>query len=213
MLLQLPAGRPVGMVADAHMRLQRRAPALAQIAGGTGRRDILPGRASALRARQDMVEGQLVEAAAILAGEAVAQEQVEPGEGWIFARPYILAQRDHARQLEGPARAVHLALIGGDDVDPLQEQRLDRGLPGPEAERIIAERRVIRVQHESGTAFRMPEKVGMVQGQQAPVSRRLSPGNAAPDTCRTQNAGERALGRPLLVRHAVATLRDALMTP
>ena len=195
------------------MRLQRRPAALLQIAGRAGRGDILPGRPPALRARQDMVEGELVRIAAILTGEAVAKEQVEPRESGIFAWPHILAERDHAGQLHRPARAVHLALIGGDDVHPLQKQRLDGGLPRPQAERIIAERGVVRVQHEGGTAFGVPEKIGMVQGQQAPVARRLPPRNAAPDTCRTQNAGDRALGRHLLVRHAIATSRDARMTP
>src|SRR3546814_9047109 len=66
-----------------HMRLLRRAAALLEVAGRAGRRDIFPGRPPAGAARNDMVEGQVVRGAAILAGELVAQEQVEPGEGEI----------------------------------------------------------------------------------------------------------------------------------
>src|SRR5688500_19505195 len=39
---------------------------------------------------------------------------------------------------QGARRAVHLADILGDDVDALEEHGLDRGLPRPQAERIIA---------------------------------------------------------------------------
>src|SRR4051794_33479983 len=81
MLLQLPAGRPERPPVEVHMRLKRRAAALAEIAGRAGGGDILPGRPPALGAGDDMVEGQLARVAAILALEAIAQEQVEPGEG------------------------------------------------------------------------------------------------------------------------------------
>ena len=59
MLLQLPAGRPERAAADVHVRLLRRAAALPEVARRAGGGDILPGRAAALGARQDMVEGQL----------------------------------------------------------------------------------------------------------------------------------------------------------
>ena len=165
-------------------------PPFLQIAGRAGGRDILPGRAAALGARQDMVEGQLARVAAILAGEAVAQEQVESGEGRIFGRADILPERDHARQLHRHGRAVHLALISGDDVHPLQKDRLDGGLPRPQAERIIAQRRIVRVEHEGGTALGVPEKIGMVQGQHAPFFGKVRPKNVPHETCRTQNAGD-----------------------
>src|SRR3954470_19762473 len=79
-LLQLPAGRAERAAADLHVRLLGRAAALPEVAGRAGGGDIVPGGAAAERARQDMVEGQLPGVAAILAREAVAQEQVEPGE-------------------------------------------------------------------------------------------------------------------------------------
>src|SRR3954469_2879218 len=81
MLLKLPAGRPERATADLHARLLGRSAALPEVAGRARGGDILPGRAPALSAREHMVEGQFPWVAAILAGEAVAQEQVEAG-GW-----------------------------------------------------------------------------------------------------------------------------------
>ena len=212
MLLKLPAGRAERAAADVHVRLARGAAALPEVAGRAGGGDILPGGAAALGAGQDMVEGQLARVAAILAGEAVAQEQVESGEGRMLAGAHILPERDHARQLHRPARAVHLALIGGDDVDPFQKDRLDGGLPRPQAERVITERRIIRVEDERGAAFGMTEKVGMVQGQIAPVFRK-NLRKTPPPSLSHPEPGDWAFRPSLLSRHAVAILRDGLMTP
>ena len=191
-LLELPAGRAEGVALDVHMGLARGSAAFAQIARRAGGGDILPGRPPALGAGHDMIEGEFPRIAAILAFEAVAQEQVEAGEGGIFARPHILAKRDHAGQLHRPAGGMHFALIGGDDVDPLQKERLDGGLPRPQAQRIVAQRGVIRVEHQSGAAFGMTQKVRMIQGRQAPVSRRVLRETPIPTPVRTQNAGDRA---------------------
>src|SRR5262245_10484458 len=68
-LLELPAGRAEGAAADLHMGLGRGAAAFPEVAGRAGGGDIVPGRAPALGARQDMVEGELMRVAAILAGE------------------------------------------------------------------------------------------------------------------------------------------------
>src|SRR3546814_20469760 len=105
------------------MRLLRRAAALLEVAGRAGRRDIFPGRPPAGAARNDMVEGQVVRGAAILAGELVAQEQVEPGEGGMFRRLHILLQRDHRWELHRKARAVDLPLITGDAVHQIQKNK------------------------------------------------------------------------------------------
>src|SRR5690348_16068795 len=67
MLLQLPAGRPERPAVDMHVRLLRRAAALLEVAGRAGGGDILPGRAAALGARDDVVERELPQVAAILA--------------------------------------------------------------------------------------------------------------------------------------------------
>src|SRR5687768_6793079 len=95
-LLQLPAGRPERMPLDVHVRLARGSAALAQVARRAGGGDVLPGGSAALGARKDVIEGQFQHSATILAGETVAKEQVEPGEGGIFARADILAKRNHA---------------------------------------------------------------------------------------------------------------------
>src|SRR6187399_2316302 len=85
-VLQLPASRPDRLELDMHAGLPRRAPALLQVAGRAGRSDILPGRSSALGAREDMIERQLPARSAIDAAELVAKEQVESREGRIFGR-------------------------------------------------------------------------------------------------------------------------------
>src|SRR4249919_2438392 len=95
MVLQLPAGRPDRLALDMHAGLPWGPPALLEIAGRAGGGDILPAGPPALGARQDMVEGQFPVRPAIDAAEAVAEEQVEPGERRIFIRPDILAKRDH----------------------------------------------------------------------------------------------------------------------
>src|SRR3546814_15414436 len=97
MVLQLPASRADRPAVQIHMRLGGRAAAFSEVAGRAGGGDILPGRAPALGARDDVVEGQFPRVAAILAGELVAEEQVEPGEGRIFGGLHILPERDDAR--------------------------------------------------------------------------------------------------------------------
>src|SRR3569623_1282520 len=100
MFLQLPAGRAERADVQRHLRLLRGAAALLQSARCAGGDDVLPGRAATLGAGYDMVEGQVAPAAAILAGELVAQEQVEPGEGRKGARPDIGFERDDGGQLQ-----------------------------------------------------------------------------------------------------------------
>src|SRR5690606_39804275 len=61
-----------------------RAAALFHVAGRAGGDDVLPGRLAAQAAGHDVVERQMLGAAAVLAGEAVAQEHVEAREGGEF---------------------------------------------------------------------------------------------------------------------------------
>ena len=164
MVLQLPAGRADRLALDVHLGFARRPPALFEIARRAGGRDILPAGPPALGTRHDMVEGQFPVTAAIDAAETVAEEQVEPGEGRIFVGPDELAQGDHRRQLHRGRRAVHLPVIMGDDVDAFEEHRLDRGLPWPQRQRIVAERRIVGVEHQRWTGVRMAEEVGMIHG-------------------------------------------------
>ena len=81
-----------------------------------------------------MIEGEIVGriiVAAILAGEAVSQEHVEPGEGGAFGDRDVLLEGDHRRQIERPARRTHLAVILGQYIDPIEEHRLDGVVPRP----------------------------------------------------------------------------------
>src|SRR6185437_13727248 len=58
--------------------------ALQEIAAAAGGNDIGPGGAAAARARDHVVEGEVLGreiVAAILADETIAQENIEPGEG------------------------------------------------------------------------------------------------------------------------------------
>src|SRR5688572_10360035 len=109
-VLQLPAGRADRLTLEMHLRLAGRAAALPEVARSAGSGDILPGGAAALGARDDMVERQLAARSAIDAAEAVAQEQVEPGESGILVGLDELPERNDRRQLQRPARAVHLAV-------------------------------------------------------------------------------------------------------
>src|SRR3546814_4040133 len=90
------------------MGLGRRAAALAQVAGRAGRRHIFPCRAAAKRARDDVIEGEVVVRSAILAAEAVAKEEVEPGEGGMSGGTDILEKRDERRQPHGDRKSTRL---------------------------------------------------------------------------------------------------------
>ena len=43
---------------------------------------------------------------------------------------------------------AHRAIVMLDDVDAVEEHRLDRVLPGPERQRVVTQRPEIRVQHQ-----------------------------------------------------------------
>src|SRR5581483_8110148 len=64
-----------------HPRLLWRQIALFQIARGTRGHDVFPGGLAAFAARDNVIESQVVARHAILTGEAIAQEYVEPGKG------------------------------------------------------------------------------------------------------------------------------------
>src|SRR3546814_20189715 len=110
----------------------------------------------------DLIEGEVVVRSAILAAEAVAKEEVEPGEGGMRGGPDILAKRDDRRQPHGTAGAVDFPLIFRDDIDTFPERGLDGGLPGTPAQGIIADRRVIGVQPTRGPAYGMQDQAGVV---------------------------------------------------
>src|SRR6187431_2797299 len=102
-------GRRERVLSREHPRLLRRQIALAKVARRAGRDDVLPGGLATLAARDDVIEREIVMRQAILAAEAVAQEDVEPGEGGMRRRLDERLQRHHARKLDLEARAVHRA--------------------------------------------------------------------------------------------------------
>ena len=81
-----------------------------------------------------MVERQLMgreAGAAVLAGEGIAKENVEPRERRTPRCLNVLLQRDDAGQPHLEAGAVHDAIVMHDDVHAVQKHRLDGFLPGP----------------------------------------------------------------------------------
>src|SRR5947207_14595262 len=130
-----------------HPRLVRRQVSLAQIARRTRGDHIFPGGLAAFAARDDVIEGEIVVGAAILANEAIAQEYVEPGEGGMRGRLDEGFERHHARQLDIERGAAHRAGIVLDDVDAIETYRLDRVTPRPGRPPIITPRPAARRGH------------------------------------------------------------------
>ncbi len=161
LVLQLPVGRSDRLHMERHARLARGAAAFTEIARAARRGDILPRRPPALATRDHVVEGQFARTAAILAAKLVAQKQVEAREGGILRRFDILFERDDRRDFHRPIGAVDLARIAFDDLDAVEKDRLDRGLPRPQAERVIAQRRIIGVEYQRRALVGMPVEVGM----------------------------------------------------
>jgi hypothetical protein len=150
------------------MRLLWRPSAFFEVAGRTCCRDIFPCRSSALSARHNMIEGQILGAATILAGETIAQKQVKPRERGILRWLYILFERDDGGQLHREIGAVHLAVIFLDNVNPVKKHRLDRVLPRPKRKRIIAQRGIIGVQHQGRATVGMADEVWMIHNRLTP---------------------------------------------
>ncbi len=119
------------------MRFRGRSPALSEVAGRAGGGDVVPGRAAAVGARNHVIERQVPAPSAILTAEAVAEEDIEPREGRMRRRFNIIPKRNDRGQPHCEARAMHDAVVFGDDRDTVEKGGLDRRLPRPEAERII----------------------------------------------------------------------------
>src|SRR6266850_562402 len=146
--MELVYGRCERQLPRKHPRLLRRQVSLAQIARRAGRDHVLPRGLAALAARDDVIEGEVVVGRAVLADKAITQEHVEPGEGGMRGRLDEGFQRHHARQLNLERGAAYRAVVMLDDVDAVEEHRLDRVLPRPERQRIITERPEVRIQHQ-----------------------------------------------------------------
>ena len=133
-LLQLVGTGLEGRTEGNHAADMGKAVALRQIAGRAGCDDVFPRRPTAAGPWNHMVEGQVVGgegAAAILAGEAVAQEDVEAGEGRAARCRNELFQRNDTGQPDFETWGSDDPVIVRYDVDPFQKDRLDRFLPGP----------------------------------------------------------------------------------
>src|SRR5262249_43499804 len=115
-----------------HPRFAGREVAFAQVAGRASSHDIVPSGVPTARTRQQMIEGEVVAVATILTGEAVAQKHVKAGESRVRRRLYEGLERNNAGQFHLEGRAVDRAVVIGDDVHALEENRLDRVLPGPQ---------------------------------------------------------------------------------
>src|SRR5881409_1741180 len=92
-LLKLPTGRPDWAHKRLHVRLLRGAPALLHVARRARGEDVLPRGLAAQPPGRDVVERQMLRAAAVLAREAVAQKHVEARERGKLAGPHELPQR------------------------------------------------------------------------------------------------------------------------
>src|SRR6185437_15205119 len=108
-----------------------------------------------------MIERQFLAGAAILANETVAQKNVEPREGGMAGRLYVCLERNDGGKTHLKARASHCPLIMRNDVHPIEENCLDRILPGPERERVIAQRPEIGIEHERRTGFRRNHRLAV----------------------------------------------------
>ena len=82
-LVELVNTRGIGGLPGQHAGLSGQTIGLAQVAGGTGGHDVFPGRLATLRTGDHVVEGEILAGTTILAGESIAQEDIEPGEGRI----------------------------------------------------------------------------------------------------------------------------------
>ena len=129
-------------------RLPQRLRALAQVAGPAGRDDVLPGGAPAFRARQHVVEGQMLVAAAVLAGELVAQEQVEAGEGAAPRRLLVGLEHHHRGDAERHRGRMHQGLVLRHHRHPVEHRGLHRLLPRPERQGQVGERPEVGVQDQ-----------------------------------------------------------------
>src|SRR5262249_7549862 len=73
---------------------------------------------------------------------------IEAGESWVSRRLNEGLKRDHARQFHLEGRTVHCAVVIGDDVHSLEENRFYCVPPGPQRQRIITQRPKISVEHQ-----------------------------------------------------------------
>ena len=123
--------------------------ALQEVAVLAGGADVLPGGRATAGLRNNMVEGQLVRtvsASAILAGPAVAQEDVKPREGGSRLGLHVFLQRNDAGHLHLETGGTNNSIVFGYDADAVEEHSLDSFLPRPEGKWKITQRTIVGIQ-------------------------------------------------------------------
>ena len=89
-----------------------------------------------------------------MAGEAVSKKNIEAREGRLSRRLHIGFQRHNRGQAHFKVRTSDRLVVMRDDIHPIEKNRLDRILPRPERERVIAQRTKIRIEHQGRTSLR-----------------------------------------------------------
>lgn len=146
--------RPVWFLRRKHFRLRRHLASLSQVARRASRGHVVPARLTAPRAGNHMIKCQIVGAPAILTLKPIPQEHVEPGKRGIECWLNECFERNDARKLHFESWAPNDSVVKRNYVHAIKEHRLDRFLPIPEGERVIAQRLIIRIKHEGRKAIR-----------------------------------------------------------
>jgi len=120
-----------------------------------------------------MIECQISMNATILAFEPIAEEHVEPGEGRTSAGFDERLQRNDARQRHRQIRAASRLIVFGNNVYAIKKHCLDRILPTPERQRVVAQWSVVSVQDQ--------RRVGIGRYRDVQATLRVSSLEAKPD--------------------------------
>src|SRR5262245_50353906 len=113
--MQLVHGGGIGRLPREHARLLRRQIALAQVTGRAGSDDVFPGGLAALASGNDVIEGEVFRRGAVLTVEAVAEEDVEAGEGGVGGRLDEGLERNDAGQSDLEAGTSYRTVVVLDD--------------------------------------------------------------------------------------------------
>ena len=167
-----------GVALEPDPRLLERLAALAVVARLARGDEVLPGVAAAAVARDDVVEGQVVGlAAAVLAGVAVAREDLAPGQLDPRPRPPdLVLEPDDGRRAElGPRRPDDLVVVL-DHLGLLAEHEPERPRQVPDVQRLV-----VLVQHEHDAVHRRARMVQVRRfAARAADRRRRSAGSQPP---------------------------------
>ena len=136
-IVQFVNGRLEWHLPGLHVGLRGHPPAFTQITGRARGHNVLPRCLPAVAAWHQMVKCQIFCSAAILAFKVITQEHVKPRKCRVHGRLDVFLEADNTWNPHGKRGRVHLGIIFCNDVDPVEEDRLDRILPRPERKRIV----------------------------------------------------------------------------